>query len=181
MMIHRDVKQLGLTSYAQGKRHLLTDRMKEVRLIRCKKLLKWIKANGSVIKFFSDEKIFTIDRSANRRNDRWIASSTSEVHHTMTSKKPASVMTICVVSREGDVLTHFFANREKANAEVYCMVLEDKIIPWMWEKGAGKEFVLQQDSSQYTWRRLLSTCSSGLECCSRIKICGFLTCLTKTL
>ena len=95
MTIHRGVKQLGLTSDAQGKRHLLTNRMKEVRLIKCKKLLNWMRPNGSVIKFFSDEKIFTVDWSANRRNDRWIASSSSELHHTMTTKKPASVMAIC--------------------------------------------------------------------------------------
>ena len=45
------------------------------------------------------------------------------------------------------MLTRFFADREKVNAEVYCKVLEDKIIPWMKEKGAGKEFVFQQDSA----------------------------------
>ena len=86
---------------------MLTDRMKEVRLIRCKKLLNWMKENGSVIKLFLDEKIFTVDRSANRRNDRWIAFLSPEVHHTMTTMKPASVMAICVASSQGDVLTHF--------------------------------------------------------------------------
>ena len=70
MTIHRGVKQLSLTFYAQGKRRLLTDRMKEVRLMMCKKLMNWMKANGSVIKFFSDEKIFTVDRFAIRRNNR---------------------------------------------------------------------------------------------------------------
>ena len=48
MKIHRSVKQLGLNSYAKGKRHLLTNRMKEVFLNRCRKLLNWITANGSV-------------------------------------------------------------------------------------------------------------------------------------
>ena len=36
-----DVKQLGLKSYVQGKRHLLTTKMKEVYLMWCKKLLNW--------------------------------------------------------------------------------------------------------------------------------------------
>ena len=67
MTIHRGVKQLGLTFYAQGERHLLTDRMREIQLIRFKKLLNWRKSNVSVIK------IFTADRSAIRRNNRWIA------------------------------------------------------------------------------------------------------------
>ena len=52
-----------------------------------------------------------------------------------------------VVLSEGDVLTHFFGDREKVNGEVYCKVLEDKIIPWMKEKVAGKELVFQQDSA----------------------------------
>jgi hypothetical protein len=107
--------------------------MKEVRLERCKKVLSWLKSNGSVIRFFSDEKIFTVDRTINKRNDRWIASSTSVVCSTMTTKHPASVMVLFVVSNTGD--------------GVYSNVLETKIIPWMKDKAAGKEFVFQQDSA----------------------------------
>ena len=66
MSIHRGLKQPSLTSYAQGKRHHLINRMREVCLNRCKKLLNWIRANGSVIKFFTDEKIFAVDRAFNR-------------------------------------------------------------------------------------------------------------------
>ena len=45
------------------------------------------------------------------------------------------------------MLTHFFTGREKVDAEVYYNVLGVKIIPWMKEKGAGKEFVFRQDST----------------------------------
>ena len=45
MTIHRGVRQIGLTSHAQGKRHLSTNRIKKVFLNRCRKLLNWIKAN----------------------------------------------------------------------------------------------------------------------------------------
>ena len=45
------------------------------------------------------------------------------------------------------MLTYFFTDSEKNNTEVYCKVLEDKIIPSIEEKGAGKEFVFQQDSA----------------------------------
>lgn len=147
MTIHRGLKQLGLTSYAQGKRHLLTDRMEEIHFNRSRKLFNWMKTNSSVIKFFADEKIFTVEKAFNRLYDRWIAASSSEVHHTMTTKMPARVMALCVVSSEGDVLTHFFADREKVNAAIYCKVLEDKIIPWMKDKAAGMEYVFQQDSA----------------------------------
>ena len=56
-------------------------------------------------------------------------------------------MTICVVSSEGDVFTHFFAPQEKVNAEVYFRVLENKILPWMNDKATGKNNLLQQDSA----------------------------------
>ena len=123
MTIHRGVRQLVLTSYAQGKRHLSTNRMKEVFLNRCRKLLNWIKANGSVIKFFSDERIFPVDRAFCRWNGHCIVSSSKEVHHTMTTKYPAGVMAICVVSKESNVLNCFYAEHTKFNATVYCKVL----------------------------------------------------------
>ena len=68
---------MKLTSYVQGKMHILTDRMSAISLQRCKKLITWMKGNGGVIKFFSDEKNFTVDCAFYRRNDSWIASSPS--------------------------------------------------------------------------------------------------------
>ena len=65
----------------------------------------------------------------------------------MTTKHLASVMTICVVSSEGDVFTYFFAPQEKVNAEVYSRVLKDKILLWMNDKATGKNNVFQQDSA----------------------------------
>ncbi len=44
------------------------------------------------MKFFSDEKVFTIDYSRNARNDRWIAVGKSQVKAVFTSKKSAAMM-----------------------------------------------------------------------------------------
>ena len=129
-----------------GKRHLLTITIKEVRLVKCEKLLNWLKGNGSTVEFFSDEKIFAVNRSFNKRNDRYVASSNSAVQPAMTTKHPANVVTICVVLSVGDVFTHFFA-LEKVNTEVYSRVLENKILPWINDKATGKNYIFQQDSA----------------------------------
>ena len=50
--IGRGLTKLKLTSYVQGKRHLLTGRMRGIRIQRCKKLVTWMKGNGGVMKFF---------------------------------------------------------------------------------------------------------------------------------
>ena len=139
--IERGLVKLKLTSFVQGKRHLLTGRMKGIRLHRCKRPISWMNGNGGVMKFFSDEKNFTVNCAFNRRNDRWIASFSSEVQRKMTTKQPAKVMTLCVVSTEGDVLTHFFEPRKKVNAATYCKVQNKKEISSMKDKSNGKSFV----------------------------------------
>ena len=54
-------------------------------------------------------------------------------------------MTLCVVSSEGDVLTHFFEPTKKVNSTTYCEVLTKKVIPWIKDKSNGKSFVFRQD------------------------------------
>ena len=63
----------------------------------------------------------------------------------MTTKYPAGVMAICVVSNESNVLNCFYAEHTKCNATVYCKVLQDKIIDWMKDKAARGACVIQQD------------------------------------
>ncbi|QQP49706.1 Uncharacterized protein FKW44_010463, partial [Caligus rogercresseyi] len=71
MTINRAVRgDLGLTSYTRTLRHLLTEDMKRKRLTRCKKVLNWLKGNGSIVKIYSYKKIFIIDQVYKRRNDR---------------------------------------------------------------------------------------------------------------
>ncbi len=68
---------LGYKSYALQVRHLLTAKMKDVWVTRCKKILNSLKSTGGHLKFISD-KVFTLDRKRNRQNDRWICKEPSE-------------------------------------------------------------------------------------------------------
>ncbi|QQP37518.1 Uncharacterized protein FKW44_017806, partial [Caligus rogercresseyi] len=73
------------------------------------KVLNSLKSGTSPpLKFFSDEKIFTVDRCSNCQNDRWLANTKKEVPKSFQTKNPASVMVLGVVSTAGDVLVHFF-------------------------------------------------------------------------
>ena len=45
-----------------------------------RKLLGWLKkADGSIVRIFSDKKLWTVDRKRNARNDRWLAYHVEEV------------------------------------------------------------------------------------------------------
>ncbi|QQP37677.1 Transposable element tcb2 transposase [Caligus rogercresseyi] len=132
--VSRAVKELNIKSYKRSQAHLVTGKMKEVRLRKCKK----------------DEKIFTVDRSNNRQNDRWLAKTKKEVPKSFKTKKSPSVMVLGVVSTAGDVLLHFFKASEKINIDVYLGVLKEVVKPWMDEKASGEvyngRYLFQQDS-----------------------------------
>ena len=52
MTIKRGINKLGFNSYARGKKHLLTEKMKEICFNRCKLILNLLKSNPSKIKFY---------------------------------------------------------------------------------------------------------------------------------
>ncbi|QQP40460.1 Transposable element tcb2 transposase [Caligus rogercresseyi] len=127
--VSRAVKELNIISYKRSQAHLLTGKMKEVILRRCKKVLNSLQSGTSPpLKFFSDEKIFTVDRSSNRQNSRWLAK--KEVPKSFRTKNPASVMVLGVVSTAGDA-------GDKINIDVYLGVLKEVFKPWMDEKASG--------------------------------------------
>lgn len=104
-VIRKAIKDdLGYMSRSRGVRHLLTEGNKLNRVSKGKKILNALKSKGGYLKFFSDEKIFTVDASINRRNDRWICLDPDEVQPSMASKKPASVMVLAIISSQGDVM-----------------------------------------------------------------------------
>ncbi len=147
--ISRALKELGYKSYALRVRHLLTESQKDARVRKGKKLLNLLKKGEfGDLRFFSDEKIFTVDITINRRNKRWICKEASEVPMVFRSKKPASVMVLGVISTNGDVMPpHFFKPGQMVNKEVYLEVIRDVVKHWMDSVARDKSYTFQQDSA----------------------------------
>ena len=146
-VVHKDIRY---KSYVLRKGHFMSEKVKENRLIRSKRLLNKIKnpAEKDVIWFFSDEKNFDQDQKVNRRNDRWLCSDPSEVPRVMHTKFPATVMVLGVVSNEGHVMPpHFFPQGLRVNSTAYIEVLKTVVKPWIDTVCNGRPYVFQQDSA----------------------------------
>ncbi len=71
---------------------------------------------------FRRKKNFSKDQKVNRKNNRWLCSDISEVPIIMSTKFPATVMVLGVVSNEGGMMPHhFFAKGLKINADEYSI------------------------------------------------------------
>ncbi len=139
---------LGYKSYVLRVRHLLTERQKLARVTRGTKIINSLKSTGGHLRFFSDEKIFTVDRFINRRNARWICKEPCDVPMVFRSKNPTYVMVLGVVCSNGSVMPpHFFKAGQKVNKEVYLEVLRDVVKPWMDTVANGTLYTFQQDGA----------------------------------
>lgn len=147
--IRKAIKEdLGLKSFARVPRHLLTASLKEKRLARCKSIIHFLKSKPATVKIFSDKKIFTVDQVYNRRNDRFIASSTADVKGVFRTKHPAQVMVLGVLGSDGKKMPpYFFKPNEKVNTEVYYKVLRYHVLPWLKANYPKGNYVWTQDGA----------------------------------
>lgn len=139
---------LGYTSRCRPVKHLLTAKQKSLRVERGQKILSSLKSTSGYLQFFSDEKIFNVDQVHNRRNDRWISAEASDVPPVMTSKNPAAIMVLAVISTDGDVMPpYFFKNGEKVTKEVYMEVKKTVVTLWMDLVAKDRSYTFQQDGA----------------------------------
>lgn len=142
-------KDLRYTSYVLKVRQMLSEAAKVKRVARCNLLLCSLKHEAAGrLRFFSDEKIFTVDAKVNRRNDRWLAHDPEDVPVVARTKFPASVHVLSVVSSEGDVMPpHFFKKGETITMDVYLQILRTVVKPWMETVASGRPYIFQQDGA----------------------------------
>ena len=145
-LVHTDLRY---NSYTIKVKQHLSEANKVKRVQRCGLLLNSLKHEAAGrLRFFSDEKIFTIEAKINRQNDRWLARDPADVPIMGRSKFPASVHVLSVVSSEGDVMQpHFFQKGETVTKEVYLRVLQTVVKPWVDNVSKGRPYVFQQDGA----------------------------------
>lgn len=145
--VHEDIRY---KSYALKKHQFMNEATMERRADKAARLLVKLKhpqAQNQLI-FFSDEKNFCQDQKVNKRNDRWLCADVEEVPVVMSTKFPATVMVLGVISSEGDVMPPFFFEEGlRVNADAYIHVMDTVVKPWMEGIAGDRHYVFQQDGA----------------------------------
>jgi len=127
---------------------MFSEVLRTSQVARCNLLLYSLKNEASkLIRFFSDEKIFTVDTKINWRNVRWLAYNLEDIPVVAKMKFPANVHMLDVVSSEGDVMPHFFKKKKTVTKEVYLRILMNVMKPWMETVASGRSYVFQHDGT----------------------------------
>lgn len=145
-VIHKDLK---CKAYRPKVRQMLSEANRKARVERCGRLLQSLKTDTArCIRFFSDEKMFTVDEKFNRQNHRCTVNCAENACVVPKTKFPASVHVLGVVSSQGHVMPpYFFSRAETVTKEVYLRVLQTVMKPWMDRVSDGNPYVFQQDGA----------------------------------
>lgn len=142
------VINLGLKPYKSQKVQRLTDKNKEVRLQRCRQLLRRAAGQSWESILFTDEKIFTIEQAHNHQNDRnWCSErpTTAIVEH---RQNPQSVMVWAGICATGKTPLVFVEKGVKINQQIYRRdILQGVVLPWAQHHFGDSQWTFQQDSA----------------------------------
>lgn len=138
--------ELGIKAYKLQKVQLLTEQNKQVRVQRCRLLLR--RAAGPEI-LFSDEKIFTIEAAHNHQNDRiWASESPLSDKIVAHSQHPQSIMVWAGICASGKTPLVFVDPGVKINKNYYLQeILQGALEPWARAHFGNRDWIFQQDSA----------------------------------
>nr|BAG15923.1 transposase [Bombyx mandarina]BAG15924.1 transposase [Bombyx mandarina]BAG15925.1 transposase [Bombyx mandarina] len=145
-------EDLGLRAYRRKTGHRLNARLMDLRLKRCRALLKRYAGKKNREILFSDEKFFTVEESYNKQNDKVYAHSSEEASNRIPRIQrghfPSSLMVWLGVSYWGLTEVHFCEKGVKTNAVVYQnTVLTNLVEPVSHTMFNNRHWVFQQDSA----------------------------------
>ena len=134
--VGKAVRELGMKSYIRRVRCLISTTAREKRVERCEDLIEWYEEYGkSTVTIFSDKKLWTVDPSRNRQNQRCVARSPAEVIPFYKTKNATNIMMLGVVGSDGQKMPPYFFEKKSGgggiNQEVYIKALEDAVLPWI--------------------------------------------------
>jgi hypothetical protein len=137
-------KDLGLFPFKRHRVHHLNASIRGKRLIRSKALLRRLAKINAENVLWSDEKLFNIEESTNRQNDRILSSTSSAIpeHFKYVDRNhhPASVMVWAGVSRNVRTELIFVPQGVKISAQTYRQLILEPVL-----KEAGKKLFRNAD------------------------------------
>ena len=154
-------EDLRYYSYKRHRRQLLTEKARENRLTKGKKILSKVKslAEPQTMLFFSNEINICQDQRHNTQNDRWLALSQKDTPCVMQTKFSKTVMVFGCVPCDGDMMPpHFFGEGLWLNSDAYVVLLFTVVKPWITKVANGRPYVLQQDSATATPLEKVKNC-----------------------
>ena len=143
---------LNLKPFKYQRRHLINSKTKVKRLKISRQIRKFLKQRPCPEMIWTDEKIFTIERSHNHQNDRLWAVDLEDIPENERSifvrHHPAQVMVWGGVTDSGKKTPLIpIPEGVKVNSTVYTELLLTKVLPWIekqtWEHG----YCFQQDGA----------------------------------
>ncbi|VDO26376.1 unnamed protein product [Haemonchus placei] len=154
-IIRQTVQKIGkqdlkLNSYRLRLGQFLSEQSKQSRLMKCKKVLRELRARRISDVIWTDEKIYTVEHYPNRQNQRQLLSKPGNrspkcclVHSRLSFK---IVMVWAGVTSESKTPLVFIDRNVKIKSEDHQkLVLMDTLLSWITEYFRNRSFVLQQD------------------------------------
>lgn len=140
---------LGYGAFKKQRIHGLTRKNIEDRVARSRALLK-THAGHNII--FSDEKLFTLEMSLNKQNDRVYGTSLREIPADKRGveryQNASAVMVWGAISSKGKLPLLFIDRGVKINKEYYLQyVIKDHLLPYAKKLFGAESFCFQQDSA----------------------------------
>ena len=158
--VRRVVKRdLGLSSLKLRNVHSLTTASRQKQLDGSRSLIRRFAAHGLDTVLFTDEKLFTVEQSFNRENDRILTRSvstmTKDIRNVRQTQNPAFVMVWAGMFAKGKTPLVFVSQGCKINAQTYEEhILEPVLKNRRRDMFQGGQFLFHQDGAPaHTSRR----------------------------
>lgn len=143
---------LNMRCYKFVKRQVLSEATMLKRMTRGKKIKSFLKASPRPDVIWTDEKIFTVEQTHNRQNDRLYCANIEDIPLSLRTcfirQHPASVMVwggVCDNGLKTPLIV--IPQGVKVNSQVYIELLETQVLGWINEQDWQQGYCFMQDGA----------------------------------